>query len=75
MAQVYAAWVAKEYISAPQIALRVPAINSVSYAGSGVVYGDGVPGEWANKSPLQQKALRLSRERDMQREMEEATKA
>jgi hypothetical protein len=74
MAQVYAAWVAKEYIVTPQVALQVPAVNAVSYAGSGVVYGDGVPSEWANKSPLMQKALRLSRERDMQREMEEASK-
>ena len=74
MAQVYAAWVAKDYITIPQVALNMPFVNRTSYAGSGVIYGDGVPNEWANKSPLQQKALRMARERDMQREMEEAAK-
>lgn len=70
MAQVYAAWVAKDYIQMSQTAIQLPNVDRVSYSGSGVIYGDGVPAEWENKSVLQRKALRLARERDMQREME-----
>lgn len=74
MAQVYAAWVAKDYITTSQVALQVPAVNRISYTGSGVIYGNGIPAEWANKTPLQRTALRLAQERAMQREIEESAK-
>jgi hypothetical protein len=74
MAQVYAAWVAKDFALRETSGLRLRGLSTTSYVGSGTPYGGlpGIPPGEENKTPIQRLAMRLSRERDVQRELEEA---
>jgi hypothetical protein len=73
MTQVYAAWVAKDWMVLPLSGITVKHVNRTVYAGEGTQYGgNGDPASWENKTQIQRLAMRLSADRDVQRELEEA---
>lgn len=74
MTQVYAAWAAKDWMVLPTTGFEMKHINRTVYTGQGTGYGGSFPEGYENKTPLQRLALKLSQERDMQRELEMAGK-
>jgi hypothetical protein len=74
MANVYAAWLAKDYMNLSTRGVHIN-VNTPSYRGQGTKYG-GLTGrpEWEGKTALQREMLRLSEQRDMERQIEEISK-
>lgn len=71
MANVLAAWLAKDYAAYTGKGLSMK-LSGTSYRGQGTTYGASVRAEWANKTPLQRTMLRLSEQRDIERQLEGA---
>ncbi len=69
MAQVYAAWVAKDYVSPSGEGLHMS--ERTSYQGQGVKFGPSVPRGLENKTLLQRQLIRMADERELQRMIEE----
>lgn len=64
MAQVYAAWVAKDYLGLSTEGLSLPEGGN-PYVGHGTRYGSSGRPEWQGKSDLQRKWLRMVEEHEL----------
>lgn len=69
MAQVYAAWVAKDYLNFSGGAIDVKSIERSSYEGAGVSYRSADPPDWAQKTGIQRQWLRMVEKHTQREEM------